>query len=238
MSVRQDAGAGLMLVHLGVESDGSADFDQWHLTEHVPERLGVPGFRSGRRYIQLKPESTSGLEEYLVYYELDSIAVLASADYLARLDSPTPWTKLTVGKFRSERRQGYHVIESVGRGVGATLIWADLPSIESIDAADFERIAEQARRLAPSLISARASTPDHVATSARDTTVEGRQYGGPLPTKSGLALVFEVERPDDAMQLWTSLDKRGSGDVLVGLDLEADVRLFGLLSAFGEVGVL
>ena len=30
------------------------EFDRWHTVEHMPERVGVPGFRVARRYMNWK----------------------------------------------------------------------------------------------------------------------------------------------------------------------------------------
>ena len=45
-----------------VPDDAHADFNAWHTHEHIPERVGVPGFLRGRRVIQISIEMyASGL---------------------------------------------------------------------------------------------------------------------------------------------------------------------------------
>lgn len=34
----------------GISDEGLADFYAWHLTEHIPERVGISGFLRGRRF--------------------------------------------------------------------------------------------------------------------------------------------------------------------------------------------
>ena len=34
--------------------DAKNDFYEWHNREHIPERLGIPGFNRGRRYIAVR----------------------------------------------------------------------------------------------------------------------------------------------------------------------------------------
>ncbi len=66
------------------------EFNAWYDDEHLAERLGVPGFRSVRRWVA---DAKPGEGKYLATYELDFPAILTSAAYLARLNNPTPWSK-------------------------------------------------------------------------------------------------------------------------------------------------
>jgi hypothetical protein len=66
------------------------EFNAWYDTEHLPERLSIPGFLSARRWVaDCKP----GEGKYLATYELESPAVLVSPAYLGFFEKPTPWTK-------------------------------------------------------------------------------------------------------------------------------------------------
>lgn len=49
----------------------------WYDEEHMPLRLGVPGFLSGRRYRAAGPEGP----RYLALYDLESVAVLSTDAY-------------------------------------------------------------------------------------------------------------------------------------------------------------
>ncbi|MEM8951409.1 MAG: hypothetical protein AAGC99_18990, partial [Pseudomonadota bacterium] len=69
------------------ESDMEADYEVWYQTEHLHERLSIPGFRRGRRYQALQPE-----EGYFTCYETDGPDVLTSGAYRERVDNPTPMT--------------------------------------------------------------------------------------------------------------------------------------------------
>jgi hypothetical protein len=71
------------------------EFNAWYDTEHLPERLSIPGFRSARRWVaDCKP----GEGKYLATYELESPAVLVSPAYLAFFEKPTPWSKRCLEK--------------------------------------------------------------------------------------------------------------------------------------------
>ena len=90
---------GILAVLNNVESGIEAEYDEWYQKEHVPERVGVPGFRSGRRF------RARGCDpEYLSVYGVDSVGVLTSAAYLERLNAPTEWTQRIMPMFRDMRR--------------------------------------------------------------------------------------------------------------------------------------
>ena len=65
-----------------------AAYESWYMREHLPERLSLPGFRRGRRYSAIRPGP-----EFFTYYETDTPEVLATADYLDRVEDPTPMTQ-------------------------------------------------------------------------------------------------------------------------------------------------
>jgi hypothetical protein len=71
------------------------EFNAWYDSEHLPERLGIPGFRSARRWIA---ECAPGEGKYLATYELDSPAVLESSAYIARYSAATAWTRRCLGR--------------------------------------------------------------------------------------------------------------------------------------------
>jgi len=77
------------------------EFNAWYDTEHLPERLAIPGFRSAQRWVADVPV---GQGKYLATYELDAEAVLASSEYLARFEGATPWTRRCLGKAVAFRR--------------------------------------------------------------------------------------------------------------------------------------
>ena len=57
------------------------EFNAWYDTEHLAERLAIPGFRSAQRWVA---DVAPGEGRYLATYELDSPEVLSSREYLAR----------------------------------------------------------------------------------------------------------------------------------------------------------
>ena len=71
------------------------EFNAWYDTEHLPERLAIPGFRTARRWIA---SAAPGEGKYLATYELDSPGVLQSPAYLERFANATPWTRRCLGR--------------------------------------------------------------------------------------------------------------------------------------------
>ena len=40
-----------------IAAEGEPEYNLWHTREHMPERLGIPGFDVGRRYVGLEPRT-------------------------------------------------------------------------------------------------------------------------------------------------------------------------------------
>jgi hypothetical protein len=107
------SGSGVIAIWNDITDEERANFYEWHDREHIPERVSIPGFLRGRRYIAL-----SGTPEYFTLYEVQDKSVLTGADYLARLNSPTEWTTRSVQHFRNTSRSLCDVEVSLGAGSG------------------------------------------------------------------------------------------------------------------------
>jgi hypothetical protein len=106
------AGGGVLAFWHDVAPGSEGEFDQWHLREHIPERVAVPGFLRARRYVTL-----GGPPSYFYFYETESLDTLQSPAYLARLGDPTPWTRRTMPLVRNNVRTACRVIISRGYGL-------------------------------------------------------------------------------------------------------------------------
>lgn len=106
-------GQGVLAIWNGITPEVEADFVAWHVREHIPERVSLPGFLRGRRYI-----ATEGTPRYFNFYETASPADLASGAYLARLNAPTDWTRRVVSHFTDTTRTVCKVAHSCGLGEG------------------------------------------------------------------------------------------------------------------------
>lgn len=110
------SGSAAMVLFYSIEDAAIADHDHWHTHEHFPERLGVPGFLRASRWVAVDAEP-----RYLVLYEVEEVAVLSGAPYLARLNNPTPWTARVMPSFRGMVRGFCGVTASAGDGLGHAL---------------------------------------------------------------------------------------------------------------------
>ncbi|MFG5410576.1 hypothetical protein ABXN37_23805 [Piscinibacter sakaiensis] len=106
-------GTAALLLSFDVAPEVVAEHDRWHTQEHLPERLAIPGFLRGTRWV-----AVAGGPRYLVLYEVADLAVLAGPDYLARLNAPSPWTQALMPHYRGMRRGLCRVRASVGPGLG------------------------------------------------------------------------------------------------------------------------
>ena len=99
-------------------SSDRRDYEAWYQGDHVPDRLGIPGFLSARRYRRLNGPRA----EFLTFYETATPQVLCSAPYLKRLAEPTDWTARIMAHFRTMSRSICRVALDEGQaGAGGML---------------------------------------------------------------------------------------------------------------------
>ena len=93
---------GLLLTMTEPPACMEEEFNAWYDSEHMAERLSIPGFLSARRW---RRDCKDGEGRYLATYELTSPGVLESPDYLAHVgDNQSPWSKRCLGKTTVFRR--------------------------------------------------------------------------------------------------------------------------------------
>jgi hypothetical protein len=91
------------------------EFDDWHAHEHMPERLSIPGFLRGSRWV-----GDDG--RYFMLYETQSEATLTGAPYLERLNNPTLWSRKMMPHHRNMVRGLCRVEASYGTALGHALL--------------------------------------------------------------------------------------------------------------------
>jgi hypothetical protein len=106
-------GPAAMLLSFDVAPEVVGEHDDWHTHEHLPERLAIPGFLRGTRWV-----AREGNPRYFVLYEVETLATLTSAAYLERLNHPTPWTSKMMTHYRGMTRGLCAVAGSFGLGLG------------------------------------------------------------------------------------------------------------------------
>lgn len=120
-------GQAAMLLLFDVVQDAISEHDEWHTHEHLPERLSIPGFVRGTRWVAL-----NGQPRYFVMYEVEQLATLTSKAYLERLNNPSPWTSKMMPNYRGMTRGFCSVAGSFGFGIGrASLLIRYCPATET-----------------------------------------------------------------------------------------------------------
>jgi hypothetical protein len=116
-------GNAFMIVWHDIKTESEPDYHLWHTREHMPERLGVPGFLRGRRGVDWTREKY----RYLTLYEGEGLKTFGSPEYLHRLNNPTPWTLKIQPAFHNFVRSACSIAATVGRGVGGAMITIRVP---------------------------------------------------------------------------------------------------------------
>ncbi len=128
----------VLLVWNDVAAAAEAEYNEWYWAEHLPERVGIPGFISGRRYIADSPGP-----RYFTWYPLRSLDVLRSPAYRERLENPTDWTRRMMPSFRNMCRTGCRLRADLGRGLGAAgLVLSVAPPVSDAPDAVAARVTE------------------------------------------------------------------------------------------------
>ncbi len=83
-----DKSPGILAIWNDCKPGGEVEYEAWYRGEHLRERVGLPGFVCGRRYVSIDGTTP----RYFTFYETETVDVLSSPIYLARGASPTPMT--------------------------------------------------------------------------------------------------------------------------------------------------
>ena len=81
-------GAAAVAMWWNVAPEMRVEWEDWHSNEHMPERLSIPGFLRGTRWV-----AESGEPSYFVLYEVANLATITGGPYLERLNNPSPWSR-------------------------------------------------------------------------------------------------------------------------------------------------
>lgn len=151
------AGEGAVAIWHDIAPEGRAEFYAWHGEEHMPERVGIPGFLRGRRYVAIDAEL-----EFFNLYEAQSVEVLKGQDYAARVNAPTPWTFSAVKHFRSVARAICRVAHTSGPAQGGLIATLRYDVPDNIACA---HRAALLRGLVPDLLATRGVAGVHLLTA-------------------------------------------------------------------------
>jgi len=202
-----------MLLSFDLAPEAIAEHDDWHTHEHLPERLSIPGFLRGSRWV-----ATRGEPRYMVLYEVRELATLTSAAYLERLNNPSAWTSKMMPHYRGMRRGLCAVAGSVGLGMGnATCVFRFKPREEPAGSLRSWLLQE----FLPTLPVRRGIGSAHLLenASAAPMTTEQRIRGADAGVDSVLLIMgYEVEALGELSQgTRRELERRGAREVTEGL---------------------
>ena len=124
-----DSRIGMVVIWNDIKEEMRDEFVQWHSTEHLPERVSIPGFISGQRWYGERASP-----QYLTTYVTQNTGVLTSDAYIQRLNDPTPWTLKTVAAFRHTCRAAGEVMWEYGskKGYGGHILAIRITELEDL----------------------------------------------------------------------------------------------------------
>lgn len=124
------AAKGIFVAWYDTDPAFQPELDQWHSKEHMPERVALPGFRTGQRY-----RDVDDPWRYCVLYRADDIQTFASQPYLRVLNHPTDWTSKMMAGLRNLNRSLCSIVRDAGGGFGRilhTIQFAPSPTDKSV----------------------------------------------------------------------------------------------------------
>ena len=183
--------------------EAEAEYEHWYMNQHFPERLGVPGFRIGRRY-----DAVSAELRYFTFYDVVSPEVLWSEAYVDRLNNPTPETVAIMNSFRNMSRTVCRRVSQTGHSVAGHTVVARLSKLP----ADAAKI--QARVMGTTGITG-SEAWQQVDVPNEGTTNESQYRDGP-DQKIAAALVFHMMREQDALVATDTLSAALDDDAQIG----------------------
>jgi hypothetical protein len=174
------------------------EYEDWYMNQHLPERVGVPGFRIGRRYDALAAEP-----RYFTFYDTDTPEVLWSDAYRQRLANPTVETAEIMKYFRNMSRTACRRVSQTGHFVAGCAVTVRL-----------ERLPEDATQLQEALMNSNGITGaemwEAVEVPGSEDTVEAK-YRISRDETIGAAMIFHVMREQDALDA-SDILSRAFGD--------------------------
>ena len=108
---------GVLMVLANVAPGNEAEFNRWYDREHMRERIEIPGFLSGQRYVS----TGKSRWKYLATYETESLETLRSDVYRKALANQSDWSKTILTKFRDPQRSVAERTCRLGYGIARTV---------------------------------------------------------------------------------------------------------------------
>ena len=177
-------GAGYLAIWSDLAPQDETDWAHWITREHAAERVGIHGFLACRIFRALGVS----VNRYFILYELEDERVVGGADYLARLNAPTPWSQRIMPKLGNFARGGGRIAASAGTGQGGIIAALRLDTAPSWNTA---KVAAELAQL-DRIIAVRV-----LLTDAAQTSIKTREKGMRANDGSFAALLL-IEGLDEA----------------------------------------
>jgi hypothetical protein len=110
-------GSGFLAIWSDLPPEDETDWAHWMTREHSVERVRIEGFLACRIFRAIG----ATVNRYFILYDLEKPDTVGGAEYLARLDAPTPWSQRIMPRLRNFARGGGRVIATAGIGQGGLM---------------------------------------------------------------------------------------------------------------------
>jgi hypothetical protein len=177
-------GEGYLAIWSDLTPQDATDWAHWITREHAAERVGVNGFLACRIFRALG----TAVNRYFILYELDDENVVGGAEYLARLNAPTPWSQRIMPRLGNFARGGGRLAASAGLGQGGIVAPLRLDAVPAFDAA---ALAAELAQL-DGIVAARVLLTDMAKTSIKTSEKGMRSNDG------SFAALMLIEGLDEA----------------------------------------
>ncbi|MGH6860582.1 MAG: hypothetical protein ACRECY_10015 [Phyllobacterium sp.] len=156
-------GSAFLVMWHDIAEGADCDYIEWHTREHMPERLSIPGFTTGKRLHA--PDASR--HAFGTIYAGDSLETFRSTDYLARLNAPTPWTAAIAPSFQNFLRVACETIATAGNGDGGSMatIRFDLAGDDAEKA-----LKAKAQSVAEAILAVRGVSCVHIGVARNEVT--------------------------------------------------------------------
>lgn len=215
---------GLIVIWNDIVPESRENFLEWHSREHIPERVSIPGFLQGQRWF-----GESAAPQYLTIYSTADAKVLTSSAYLARLNSPTPWTQRSVADFRNTSRAAGSLVWRSSDAAGGVILTARFEVAPDIALTLAQQWANgPLASLAEQPGIARVRVAVSAASASQLQTAERAVRSGDIKEPSLIVLVEGYSDVDSVRRAYDSVDLSGGG--IAGARLDAYRLQFDLSS--------
>jgi hypothetical protein len=110
-------GSAFLAIWHDIEDGAHEEYIEWHTREHMPERLSIPGFGTGKRL----HAPAAARYVFGTIYAGETVETFRSPAYLERLNNPTPWTAAVAPSFRNFLRVACERLAAAGNGDGGCM---------------------------------------------------------------------------------------------------------------------